>query len=75
MSGDPAPILVDCERCDGQHDAEYSHEGRFGEGPIFAAICPTDDLTVWHTAEAEVPARHTTRTADDLGIDLGDTDD
>lgn len=34
--------LIDCDLCGRQHVAEYSHEGKYGEGAIYAVIC-TDD--------------------------------
>jgi hypothetical protein len=47
---------VICHECGERHVAEYSHEGRFGEGPIFAVVCPVDYLTDYYTTEGlEVP--------------------
>jgi hypothetical protein len=31
--------------------AEYSHEGTFGEGAIYAVVCTTDHLTDYYTGE------------------------
>jgi hypothetical protein len=42
---------VRCHYCDQLHPATYSHEGRFGEGPIYAVVCPVDNLTDYYTAE------------------------
>lgn len=41
---------AECQQCGNRHEAEYSHEGRFGEGPIFAVICD-DGLTDYYTTE------------------------
>jgi hypothetical protein len=46
---------VECQECDGFHVAEFSHEGRFGEGPIFAVVCTVDHLTSYYTTEALKP--------------------
>lgn len=35
----PAIIVDACDECGEKHEAGYSHEGRFGEGPIFAVYC------------------------------------
>lgn len=59
-----------CDRCHKTHEATYSHEGRFGEGPIYAVVCDDDDLTDYYTTEAvrfDTPRSHPTAT--DLGID------
>lgn len=40
-----------CDGCGNVHPAEYSHEGQFGEGPIFAVTCTVDYLTSYHTTE------------------------
>lgn len=50
QTGDRAGYVV-CDECGGEHVAEYSHEGMFGEGPIFAVVCPVDDLTDYYTRE------------------------
>lgn len=42
---------VQCFECGDSHEAEYSHEGRFGEGPIFAVVCTVDYLTSYYTTE------------------------
>lgn len=42
---------AECDRCGKVHEATYHHEGRFGEGHIFAVTCPEDGLTAWHTTE------------------------
>jgi hypothetical protein len=41
---------VICDECGERHVAEYSHEGRFGEGPIYAVVC-ANQLTDYYTAE------------------------
>lgn len=55
-----APTLLDeggqkltgeCDGCGGTHEATYSHEGRFGEGPVYAVVCPADHLTTYVTTE------------------------
>jgi hypothetical protein len=45
---------VICHYCGERHPAEYDHEGRYGEGPIYAVVCPTDRLGVidYYTKEA-----------------------
>lgn len=42
---------VQCQECGANHEANYSHEGRFGEGPIYAVICTVDGLTDYYTTE------------------------
>ncbi len=37
--------------CGDEHEATYSHEGRFGEGPIFEVVCPKDNLSIFLTTE------------------------
>jgi hypothetical protein len=35
----PRQGVIDyCDECEQQHPAYYSHEGRFGEGPIYAGV-------------------------------------
>lgn len=43
---------VACQECGDDHIAEYSHEGQFGEGPVFAVVCPVDQLTDYYTLDA-----------------------
>lgn len=33
------------------HEAEYHHEGRYGEGPIYVVTCPLDGLATFVTRE------------------------
>lgn len=40
-----------CDGCGGVHEATYDHEGRWGEGPIYAVVCPWDGLTSYHTRD------------------------
>jgi hypothetical protein len=47
--------LVRCDNCGKYHAAEYSHEGKYGEGPIHAVICPKDNLTDYYTNEVLEP--------------------
>lgn len=49
-SAAPAPT-VSCERCGEAHPAEYSHEGRYGEGHVYAVTCTADLLTDYYTEE------------------------
>lgn len=42
----------DCEST--THEAVYSHEGRYGEGPIYAVVCTRDWLTGYFTTEVVV---------------------
>jgi hypothetical protein len=44
----PAGTVI-CDECGDRHVAEYSHEGRFGEGAIYAVVC--GDLTDYYTTE------------------------
>lgn len=45
-------LYVFCENCGNDHVAEYSHEGRYGEGPIYAVVCDADNLTDYYTTYA-----------------------
>ena len=50
-------LTVTCEFCGATHPAEYSHEGQYGEGPIYAVVCPAGPadrgwVTDYYTAEA-----------------------
>ena len=45
-----APLWVRCEFCGERHVAEYSHEGQWDQGAIFAVVC--HDLTDYYTSEA-----------------------
>ena len=44
-------LAAQCLECGDWHEAEYSHEGRFGEGPIYAVVCTVDYLTSYYTGE------------------------
>lgn len=46
---EPAPGTVNCDECGERHIAEYSHEGDFGQGSIFAVVC--NDYTDYYTEE------------------------
>lgn len=46
----PALTVDFCDTCEKVHPAEYSHEGRFGQGAIYAVVCD-DGLTDYYTAE------------------------
>lgn len=68
-----------CFQCGERHVAEYHHEGRYGEGSIYAVVCSADglDLTDWYTADVIDfdPALWTDGvarqlTAADIGLDL-----
>lgn len=48
----PANITITCHNCGQDHIGEYSHEGRWGEGPIFVVICIKDDLADYYTQES-----------------------
>jgi hypothetical protein len=48
-------LLVRCHTCEELHVAEYSHEGRFNEGPVFAVVCDQDWLTDYYTTEGLEP--------------------
>lgn len=45
----PASGTVDCDHCPETHPADYSHEGQYGEGPIFVVYC--NDLADYYTEE------------------------
>jgi hypothetical protein len=47
----PANITVTCDNCGHAHVGEYSHEGQWGQGPIFVVYC-TDGLADYYTSEA-----------------------
>lgn len=47
----PPKHTVCCHQCGNEHPAEYSHEGRHGEGPIYAVVCTLDHLTDYYTRE------------------------
>lgn len=42
---------VTCDHCGAVHQAEFSHDGLHGEGPIFAVVCTVDQLTDYYTTE------------------------
>jgi hypothetical protein len=44
-------VLRYCDNCGEPHMATYSHEGNFGEGPIYAVVCTADQLTDYYTGE------------------------
>lgn len=47
-------LYITCDYCGERHVAEYSHEGRFGEGPIYAVVCFATDFvgfTDYYTGE------------------------
>jgi hypothetical protein len=49
---DPIPTgHVTCDHCGERHQATYSHEGRFGEGALYAVVCTADGMTDYYTAE------------------------
>lgn len=50
-------LVADCQApgCNKVHEAEYSHEGLFDEGPIYAVVCWDDGLTNYHTTEGVYP--------------------
>lgn len=43
--------FVPCQECGEEHPADYSHEGRFNEGPIYVVFCTKDGLADYYTAE------------------------
>ena len=50
------PVLmgtVQCDECSGVHEAEYSHDGRFGEGPVYVVVC--GGFTDYYTFERVTP--------------------
>lgn len=49
----PANIRIACG-CGDIHEAEYSHEGRFGEGHIWVSYCPVDGLGDYWTVHAAI---------------------
>lgn len=54
----PSPYAgqILCQSCGEPHPAEYSHEGRYGEGPIYAVVCTVDWLTDYYTSELLKPS-------------------
>lgn len=67
-----------CQRCGKTHEAEYSHEGRFNEGPIFAVVCTDDHLTDYYTEEGLLPLPQTWNADETIGepdeLDLADVE-
>lgn len=55
--GHSAPVFFECQvdGCGQIHEGSFSHEGLYGEGPIFAVAC-TDLLTSYYTAELLAPS-------------------
>lgn len=49
MTATPANGHVICDECGERHVAEYSHEGQFGQGAIFAVVC--GEFTDYYTGE------------------------
>lgn len=51
----PTVLTFLCQEdgCWGTHEGTYSHEGHFGEGPIYAVVCPRDDVTDYYTLEGQ----------------------
>lgn len=43
-------LTVTCWECGKEHEATYSHEGQWNQGPIYAVVCD-DGLTDYYTAE------------------------
>lgn len=50
----PEQVVIGCYHCPDEHEGNYSHDGRFGEGPIYAVVCTVDHLTAYYTLEAAV---------------------
>lgn len=44
---------VKCQDCNGEHEAEYSHESQWSQGSIYAVVCTaTEDwVTDYYTNE------------------------
>lgn len=42
-----------CDECGGEHAAEYSHQGEWGQGAIYSVVCTGTDewLTGYYTSE------------------------
>jgi len=51
QSPEPRQLLGGCDGCGQYHAASYSHEGHYGEGPVYAVVCPVDHLTTYVTTE------------------------
>jgi hypothetical protein len=45
---------VTCDSCGKRHPAEYSHEGQWNQGPIFAVVCTTDGWVTDYYRESAV---------------------
>jgi len=45
------PGTVECYECGQPHEATPSHWGEYGQGVIYAVVCPVDDLTDYYTRE------------------------
>ena len=50
-------IAVYCHNCGEKHIGEYSHDGRWNEGPIFAVVCTGDNLIDFYTMTAAITTR------------------
>lgn len=46
-------FVIECQSCGELHAAEYHHPG---QGPIFAVVCPRDELTDYYTTELLIVA-------------------
>lgn len=55
------PYQVRCENCGEYHPAEYSHEGQYDQGPIYAVVCTKDHLTDYFTLDGveDIPTERT----------------
>jgi hypothetical protein len=42
---------VTCQEYGQTHQAEFSHEGRWNQGPIYAVVCTVDNLVDYYTSE------------------------
>lgn len=46
----PPKLTVQCWECGEWHGATYDHEGRWGQGPIYAVVCTRDNLVDYYQA-------------------------
>jgi hypothetical protein len=49
MTHTTTTLTVICDECGERHEAEYSHEGNFGQGAIYAVVC--GEFTDYYTSE------------------------
>lgn len=59
---------VMCDECNQAHPAEYSHEGRFGEGHVYIVMC--GEFADYYLTERLIPTKTEQITASKLGFSV-----